>query len=122
MQAVILAAGQSSRFWPLNQKHKSLIRIMGRPLIFYTIDGLKKSGIEDIIIVQGASKDIEKELGDKKIKYITQSKPLGMGDALWQAKKLIKGRFVVLATLVWVLGVCALLGALKAGWKCIEWR
>ena len=96
MQAVILAAGQSSRFWPLNQKHKSLIRIMGRPLIFYTIDGLKKSGIEDIIIVQGASKDIEKELGDKKIKYITQSKPLGMGDALWQAKKLIKGPFVVL--------------------------
>ena len=96
MQAVILAAGQSSRFWPLNQKHKSLIRIMGRPLIFYTIDGLKKSGIEDIIIVQGASKDIEKELGDKKIKYITQLKPLGMGDALWQAKKFIKGPFLVL--------------------------
>jgi len=47
-QAVILAAGESSRFWPLNtravakggderssstQKHKSLLKIMGRPLI-----------------------------------------------------------------------------------------
>src|SRR3989338_6635909 len=95
-QAVILAAGQSSRFWPLNQKHKSLIRIMGRPLISYTIDGLKKSGIKDIIVVQGARKDVEKELGDKKIKYITQLKPLGMGDALWQARKFIKGPFLVL--------------------------
>ncbi|MBI2041551.1 MAG: NTP transferase domain-containing protein, partial [Candidatus Nealsonbacteria bacterium] len=96
MQAVILAAGQSSRFWPLNQKHKSLIRVMGRSLISYTIDGLRKSGIMDIVVVQGASRDIEKELRDKKIKYITQSKPLGMGDALWQAKKLIKGPFLVL--------------------------
>ncbi|MDO8559081.1 MAG: sugar phosphate nucleotidyltransferase [bacterium] len=94
-QAVILAAGQSSRFWPLNQKHKSLIRIMGQSLIWWTIEGLKKSGIRDIVVVQGAGKDIEKELGDKKIKYITQLKPLGMGDALWQARKLIKGPFVV---------------------------
>ena len=46
MQAVILTAGESSRFWPLNQRHKSLIKIMGRPLIWYTIEGLKKSGIK----------------------------------------------------------------------------
>lgn len=26
---------QSSRFWPLNQKHKSLFQLMGRPLIWY---------------------------------------------------------------------------------------
>lgn len=95
-QAIILAAGESSRFWPLNQKHKSLFRIMGRPLISHTIDGLKKSGIRNIIVVQGAGRDIEKELRDKKIKYVVQLKPLGMGDALWQAKKFIKGPFVVL--------------------------
>ena len=96
MQAVILAAGKSSRFWPLNQKHKSLFRIMGRFLIWWTIDGLKKAGIKDIIVVQGKQRDIEKELMDKSIKCVVQPKPLGMGDALWQARKLIKGPFVVL--------------------------
>jgi len=65
-------------------------------LISYTIEGLKKLGIKDIIIVQGPKKDIEKELGDKSIKYIVQPKPKGMGDALWQAKKLINGPFFVL--------------------------
>ena len=96
MQAIILAAGESSRFWPLNQKHKSLFKIMGRPLIWYTVDGLKKAGIKDVIIVQDSKREIEKELNDKKIKYVVQPKPKGMGDALWQARNLIKGPFAVL--------------------------
>jgi len=97
-QAVILAAGESSRFWPLNQKHKSLIKIMGRPLIFYTIESLKKAGIKDIIIVQGPKKDIEEELKDyqSNIKYVIQERPKGMGNALWQARDLIKGQFLLL--------------------------
>ena len=95
-QAIILAAGESSRFWPLNQKHKSLIKIMGEFLIQYTINGLRKAGIKDIIVVQGPKKDIEKELADKRIKYVVQKDPKGMGNALWQAKKFIKGPFVVL--------------------------
>ena len=95
-QAIILAAGESSRFWPLNQKHKSLIKIMGRPLISYTIAGLRKAGIKDIIVIQGSQKDIEKELGDSKIKYIVQKEPKGMGDALLRARRLIKGPFMVL--------------------------
>src|SRR3989344_3634280 len=94
--AIILAAGESSRFWPLNQKHKSLIKIMGEFLIQYTINGLRKAGIKDIIVVQGPKKDIEKELADKRIKYVVQKDPKGMGNALWQAKKFIKGPFVVL--------------------------
>jgi UDP-N-acetylglucosamine diphosphorylase / glucose-1-phosphate thymidylyltransferase / UDP-N-acetylgalactosamine diphosphorylase / glucosamine-1-phosphate N-acetyltransferase / galactosamine-1-phosphate N-acetyltransferase len=94
MQAVILAAGESSRFWPLNQKHKSLIKIMGRPLIWWTIEGLKKVGIRDIIIVQGLKRDIEKESG-VKVQYIVQPKPKGTGDAVWQAGKLLKGPFIV---------------------------
>jgi len=96
LQAVILAAGESSRFWPLNQQHKALIKIMGHPLIRWTVDGLRKSGIRDIIVVQARNKEIEKALKDKKIKYIAQPEPRGMGDALWRAKGLIGGPFVVL--------------------------
>lgn len=100
MQAIILAAGQSSRFWPLNQRHKSLIKIMGRPLIWWTLESLRKSGIKDLIMVENPLKEIESELKNYfsglKIKYVIQKKPLGMGDAIFQAKNLIKDNFFVI--------------------------
>jgi NDP-sugar pyrophosphorylase family protein len=100
-QAVILAAGESSRFWPLNYRHKSLFYLMGKPLIWYTIQNLKKAGIKEIIIVQGEKKDVEEELKNYKfpnlkIKYLIQKEPKGMGNALWQARNLVKGPFFVL--------------------------
>ena len=100
-QAVILAAGQSSRFWPLNSKHKSLIKIMGRSLIWYTVQGLKRAGIKEIIIIQSSEQEIRKELEESKlqglkISYVIQKKPLGMGNALWQLRNLLKGKFLVL--------------------------
>jgi len=90
MQAVILAAGESSRFWPLNNRHKSLIKIMGRPLIAYLIDDLRRAGIKDIIIVQSPKKDIERELKDKSLKYVIEKKAAGTGNALLSAEKLVK--------------------------------
>ena len=99
-QAVILAAGRSSRFWPLNRKHKSLIKVMGKPLIFYTLKGLEEAGFLEVIIIQRDKKDVEAELGkynlEIKIKYISITEPKGMGNALWQAKDLLDGRFLVL--------------------------
>lgn len=100
MQAVILAAGESLRFWPLNQSHKSLLKIMGRSLIFYTTEGLKKAGIKDIIIVQSPKKNIEEELKNydlgMDIKYVIQEEPKGMGNALFQARDYLKDQFLVL--------------------------
>ena len=101
MQAVVLAGGRCSRFWPLNKRHKTLLKVMGKPLIFYTIEGLRKLGIKEIIVVQGAKREVEEELkkyrlADLKIKYVVQARPKGMGNALWQARNLIKGHFLVL--------------------------
>lgn len=99
-QAVILAAGESSRFWPLNQAHKSLFKIMGRSLICYTLENLKKAGIKEVVIVQGASRDIEKECRKGKIPieiiFAVQKKPLGTGHALLCAKKYLDEKFLVL--------------------------
>lgn len=99
MQAIILAAGESSRFWPLNYRHKSLLKVMGKPLILHTIEGLKKAGLDDFIVVQGPGEEIEKELNnyrsDANIKYIVQSKPKGMGNAVMTAKDYISGSFFV---------------------------
>ena len=101
MQAIILAAGESSRFWPLNKQHKSQIRILGKPLIYWTIKGISESGIKDIVVVTSPKyslkKELEKEELDTKINinYIIQEKPLGTGNAIFQAKDLIKEPFFV---------------------------
>lgn len=99
--AVILAAGESSRFWPLNSRHKALFWIMGKPILWYTIQGLRKAGIKNIAIVQSAKKDVENDLTNyrfagTRITYVTQKEPKGMGNALWQARNLLKSPFFVL--------------------------
>jgi bifunctional UDP-N-acetylglucosamine pyrophosphorylase/glucosamine-1-phosphate N-acetyltransferase len=100
-QAVILAAGESSRCWPLNNRHKSLFYLMGKPIIFWNLKGIEEAGIKKVIIVQSPKKDVEEELKNFKFKslkidYIIQPKPLSTGDALWQARNHLKGYFFVL--------------------------
>ncbi len=73
---------------------------MGKPLIWYTLDGLRGVGTKEIIIVQGPKKDLEEELKNYKfpnlnIKYVIQKKHLGTGDAILAAEKLIRGPFFV---------------------------
>jgi len=98
MQAVILAAGESSRSWPLNYQHKSLIKMMGKPLIWYTIDGLQKAGIKEIIVVQNQKREVEKELKEyfPSIKYAIQKKPTGMGNAILEAESYLGKNFFIL--------------------------
>ncbi|MEM7826909.1 MAG: sugar phosphate nucleotidyltransferase [Candidatus Aenigmatarchaeota archaeon] len=94
--AIVLAAGKSSRFWPLNKRHKSLMKIAGKPILCYTIESLKKAGIRNIIIVQDKGKEIEKELGNYQgVRYIVQEKPLGMGDAILCAEDIVGDEFFV---------------------------
>ena len=101
MQAIILAAGESSRFWPVNQGHKSQIKIFGKPLAYWTIKGLLDKGIEDIIVVIQPNSYLEEELdflfqkSGAKLSYVIQEKPLGTGNAIFQAKDLIKEPFFV---------------------------
>ncbi len=102
MQAVILAAGESSRFWPLSDKrHKALSKVAGKPLLEWTLLSIKKAGINDIIIVEGPDKAAEKGMdlsgnSGMHIQFVVQKKPLGMGNAIMQAEKYIKGDFFVL--------------------------
>ncbi|MFA6096128.1 MAG: bifunctional sugar-1-phosphate nucleotidylyltransferase/acetyltransferase [Candidatus Paceibacterota bacterium] len=96
MQAIILAAGESSRFWPLSEKkHKSLVKIVGKSLIEWTIESLGRANIKDIIIIQSPSAELEKHLGDgsafgANISYRVQKEAKGMGNAVMLAEPLIK--------------------------------
>lgn len=102
MQAILLAAGESSRFWPLSEKrHKSLIKIMGKSLIEWTVEAVVRAGIKDIIIIHSPNSQIEKYLGDGalfgvKLTYLVQKEAKGMGNAVMQAESLIKDSFFVL--------------------------
>jgi bifunctional UDP-N-acetylglucosamine pyrophosphorylase/glucosamine-1-phosphate N-acetyltransferase len=101
MQAIILAAGNSSRFYPFNDFHKSLIRILGKPIIEHTLAAVKKAGIEDVIIVVGKDnavrEQVEKieDLG-LRIQYVIQEKASGAGEALLLAERYIKDDFFLL--------------------------
>lgn len=91
MQAVLLAAGESSRFWPLCEgRHKSLFHLMGKPLIQWTLEALERAGIEEAIIVQSPIRAVEQELKgvrfNLKVCYVVQEQPKGMGNALLAAE------------------------------------
>lgn len=96
MQAIILAAGESSRFRPLSEgKHKSLVKIMGKPLIEWTIEAVKRAGVKNIIIIQSPDSNLEKHLGDGslfgvKLSYLVQEEAKGMGNAVMKAESLIE--------------------------------
>ena len=97
MQAVILAAGESSRFWPLSEgMHKAMNYIFGKPVIQHTIESLKSAGIKDVIVVQSPRREIEKVINDPDVKFVVQEEPKGMGDALSRAREFLNDRFFVL--------------------------
>ena len=96
MKAVILAAGQSSRFKPLSDnQHKGLTEVLGKPIIEHTIEELGNIGVDEVIVVQGPDKRFEQGL-DVEAGFVVQKNPEGMGHALRQAEHLLDDRFLVL--------------------------
>lgn len=96
MKAVILAAGQSSRFKPVSDnRHKGLTEVLGKPIIEHTIEELERIGIEDVVVVQGPDRKFEKSL-DVEAEFVVQESPEGMAHALRQAEHLLDNRFLVL--------------------------
>lgn len=99
--AIVLAAGESSRFYPFNNEHKSMVKIMGEPILSHTLKSLKKAGIEKVVIVTSESSFIKNYFGQEanlklSIDYVIQSEALGMGDAILRAYDFVDGDFLVL--------------------------
>ncbi|MDC3423491.1 UTP--glucose-1-phosphate uridylyltransferase GalU [Aquibacillus sp. 3ASR75-11] len=115
-KAIIPAAGLGTRFLPATKAMpKEMLPIVDKPTIQYIVEEAIASGIEDIIIVTGKGKraiedhfDNNFELEDNLIKkekfellekakqpaavdihYIRQKEPLGLGHAVWCARKFI---------------------------------
>ena len=57
-EAMILAAGEGSRLRGGDERYmKPLVRLLGRPLICYTIDALIRAGIKKTTFVVGYESD-----------------------------------------------------------------
>ncbi len=101
MQAVILAAGKGERMRPLTDNTpKPMLRIKGRPILEYTLSNLPEA-IAEFILVVGYKNDLIKDYfgysyRGREIKYIPQLELNGTAGALFQAKHLLKDRFLVL--------------------------
>jgi UTP--glucose-1-phosphate uridylyltransferase len=115
-KAIIPAAGLGTRFLPATKAMpKEMLPIVDKPTIQYIVEEAIASGIEDIIIVTGKDKRaiedhfdsaplLESQLHEKQkfdlleevqrsgkveIHYIRQKAPLGLGHAVWTARKFI---------------------------------
>lgn len=116
-KAVIPAAGLGMRFLPATKAMpKEMLPVVDKPAIQYIVEEAVQSGIEDIIIVTGRSKrsiedhfdkniELELNLIKKKktqmlqvldhitniaeIHYVRLKEPLGLGHAVWCARKFI---------------------------------
>jgi len=101
MQAVILAAGKSTRTYPLTlTKPKPLLKVANKTILDYNLEALKD--LEDeIIIVVGYKKDMIKDFTKKNypnlnIKFIEQLSQLGTWHAVSILKDHIKDKFILL--------------------------
>jgi UDP-N-acetylglucosamine diphosphorylase / glucose-1-phosphate thymidylyltransferase / UDP-N-acetylgalactosamine diphosphorylase / glucosamine-1-phosphate N-acetyltransferase / galactosamine-1-phosphate N-acetyltransferase len=102
-QAVILAAGEGRRLRPFTlNKPKGMLFIAGRPIISYVIESLAQNGILHIVIVAGYKREVLFDyIGNGRqfgvdIEYVIQERQAGAGHALYQAKNVLKGEFLVL--------------------------
>jgi NDP-sugar pyrophosphorylase family protein len=101
MKAVILAAGLGVRMKPLtDEMPKSMIRISGKPILQYKLESLPEAVEEAVIVIGYKGEEIKKYFGDfyngRKIIYVTDKTLSGTAHALWQARDLLSGRFLVM--------------------------
>jgi bifunctional UDP-N-acetylglucosamine pyrophosphorylase/glucosamine-1-phosphate N-acetyltransferase len=89
MKAVVLAAGEGTRMWPLAAtKPKHLLPVAGKPIISYILQALADNSVRDILLVVGFKGDqIKSALGDGAhygvhIEYLNQPRWTGTASAL----------------------------------------
>ncbi len=90
IQALVLAAGKGTRI-NANEKPKVLYPVLGKPMILYSLEALKKASFEKPIVVIGFKGEEVKKLLKNKASYVWQRKQLGTGHAVLKAKSALRG-------------------------------
>lgn len=79
---------------------KSMLPVFNRPILEYKLDALPEEIDEVILVVGYLGSLIQGHFGGeykgKRILYVEQEVPTGTANALWEAKGILKGVFVVM--------------------------
>lgn len=101
MHAVILAAGKSTRTYPLTlTRPKPLLQLAGTTILGHTLEQLEGL-VDEVILVVGWKKEMIEEFVDSRrypfpIRLVEQKEQKGTGHALQQARPFLKDTFLVL--------------------------
>jgi glucose-1-phosphate thymidylyltransferase len=101
MKGVVLAGGTGSRLSPLTRvTNKHLLPVYDKPMVYYPIQTLVNSGIQEILLVTGGKNAGEflrllgngRDFGLKHINYTYQEGEGGIADALGLAEHFADGK------------------------------
>ncbi len=102
MKAVILAAGEGKRMYPLTRtRPKVMLPIANRPILEHLLIEMKKAGVNEFTFVVGYhAETIRQHFGDGskwgvRIDYVTQRKQLGTAHAVKTIEGLVEDRFLL---------------------------
>lgn len=104
MQAVIMAGGKGTRLASLtrNEIPKPMALLLGKPLLLWQMEALKRNGITEIILVTGhlgyVIEDFFEDGGafGLHIQYFREEKPLGTAGALTHLRPMLEETFFLL--------------------------
>ncbi len=97
MKALLLAGGRGSRLDQRTREvNKCMLRLLGRPLIEYSLENAVAAGVESIVVVVGyRAEDIINHYGtsyrDRRIQYVIQVERKGLVHAMECAREAIAG-------------------------------
>lgn len=103
MQAMIIAAGDGGRLYPLtSDTPKPLIKLHGRPILNHVLDALRDAGVSEVVVVLGyRGEQIRRALDELspcglRIRYVQNDAfMLGNARSIWEARQAIDGSFLL---------------------------
>jgi len=104
VKAIILAAGEGARLFPFTAtRPKPMIPVGGQFVLERLVLMLKEAGVADLLIVVGHQQSILTDYFKRgtafgvNMRYIVQEQPVGIGDAILQAREhILAGEYFLL--------------------------
>jgi NDP-sugar pyrophosphorylase family protein len=100
VKAVVLAAGKSTRTYPLTlTRPKPVLPLLGTPLLGHTLTALAAVAEEAVVVVNYRAAMVQEAFGLEyaglKLTYLRQAEPRGTADAVASARGEVAGEFLV---------------------------